>query len=574
MLNSDATSTRSLAQAASTWCHLRPFLIALAAGVFLSSPLHAASFNAASTITAVTVFPDGALITREANLTVPTGEHEVAIANLPSRLIESSLRISGASQGNVVLGSTEIKKQIARDVVNPREEQLREELTQFHTEKQIVLDRLQAAEDQLAYIRAMATSAGDEQQPSSYLQLPIDQWEVAWQTLQSATERTQKAIREARSEIQEIDKSIQQKTKQLNEIATHQKATRQLTLQLSSSNEAALTLKLRYQIRGAQWAPAYEADLSTENQTLALSSLALVSQRTGEDWSGVSLTVSTLRPAASTELPELAPWVIDLQSEAMQSRRLNKSLYSAPMADNTMMDSKANAFSADEMAAPEPKKAMVQQMGTLVQAPFSAAYKIAGKVTVNSGSDRRRLALDLQELDAELQLASVPRLDPRAVLLATTHFASDSPLLPGAVSLHRDGSFVGNSRLPLVQPGEELSLSFGEDDRVKISFVPEPEQKGNEGLLFGKRKKITKNYHFHVISQHEQAYNIRLLDNFPIAASDEIEVRHTGEKPTRIDEENKKGVAVWERQLEPGKPLDFNYGYEITYPKDQILIGL
>ena len=47
--------------------------------------------------------------------------------------------------------------------------------------------------------------------------------------------------------------------------------------------------------------------------------------------------------------------------------------------------------------------------------------------------------------------------------------ARGTPILPGQVSLFRDGTFVGNGRLPLLSPGEEHELGFGVDDAVRVT---------------------------------------------------------------------------------------------------------
>lgn len=56
---------------------------------------------------------------------------------------------------------------------------------------------------------------------------------------------------------------------------------------------------------GARWTPSYSLHLDAALQELRLVLRASIAQRTGEDWSGVALTVSTTEPMRWTELPEL-----------------------------------------------------------------------------------------------------------------------------------------------------------------------------------------------------------------------------------------------------------------------------
>jgi hypothetical protein len=62
---------------------------------------------------------------------------------------------------------------------------------------------------------------------------------------------------------------------------------------------------VEYLVPGARWAPAYSLRLSSVGSRAVLAMRALVSQRTGEDWDGVRLTLSTANAQRWSELPEL-----------------------------------------------------------------------------------------------------------------------------------------------------------------------------------------------------------------------------------------------------------------------------
>jgi hypothetical protein len=64
-------------------------------------------------------------------------------------------------------------------------------------------------------------------------------------------------------------------------------------------------LVLEYQVPGARWAPSYVLRFEKDWSRVALAMRASVAQRTGEDWRGVRLTLSTADLQAWTELPEM-----------------------------------------------------------------------------------------------------------------------------------------------------------------------------------------------------------------------------------------------------------------------------
>ncbi|MEB3339021.1 MAG: DUF4139 domain-containing protein, partial [Leptolyngbyaceae bacterium] len=74
---------------------------------------------------------------------------------------------------------------------------------------------------------------------------------------------------------------------------------------LSPVPARSLKVILEYFVPGARWTPAYVCRLDSRANTAAIAVRALICQRTGEDWSGVRLELSTAEPLAWCELPEL-----------------------------------------------------------------------------------------------------------------------------------------------------------------------------------------------------------------------------------------------------------------------------
>ncbi|HBE50619.1 MAG TPA: hypothetical protein DDW76_17915, partial [Cyanobacteria bacterium UBA11369] len=55
----------------------------------------------------------------------------------------------------------------------------------------------------------------------------------------------------------------------------------------------------------------YDLRTSSTSKRVNLRYLAEVRQKTGEDWMGVALKLSTAKPALTTMPPKLKPWYID-----------------------------------------------------------------------------------------------------------------------------------------------------------------------------------------------------------------------------------------------------------------------
>ena len=84
------------------------------AGAALSFPLapapaHAADVEAASAVEAVTVYPDGASVTRAVPLRLPAGSHTVILRGLAGSIDPASIRVEGVGTGRLAIGAVDVR---------------------------------------------------------------------------------------------------------------------------------------------------------------------------------------------------------------------------------------------------------------------------------------------------------------------------------------------------------------------------------------------------------------------------------------------------------------------------------
>ncbi|RVU84206.1 mucoidy inhibitor MuiA family protein [Leucothrix sargassi] len=549
-----------------------PFTITkIALGILIAttaSNLFAAELNTSSKISNVTVFPGSAKVSRIATLQVPDGESTLSITDLPMNLVATSLRVSGESDSNIGLGSVSLTRNVTQNVVLEKEQALRKQIEALNEERSELSDTVSRANAKLSYIKAMGAGSNGET-GTSYLQLPMDQWQQAWQMLGTATEEAQTTIRQTNAAIKQLDSELQKLQTELRDVASNQKSTRVATLNLNAESAGEITIKLDYMINGAGWAPVYDADINTENGQLSIKTQAEIYQRTGENWVDTNVTLSTLRPSQSSQLIELQPWSIDFRNDQLM---MSRGAAVTEMAFSADAMEEASVMSKSVASAPR-RKVQVQQ-SNLVSADFSAEYVVPSTVTLDTGNEKRRFLLNTQDFESDIVLASTPRLDPRVLLTTSFTYDKETPLLAGVTSLYRDGNYVGSSRISQKQAGEKVRLSFAEDDKVKLSFQPAPDTKRNDGVFFGKSKVVERGYQIKINNLHSKAYPIHIFDNIPVASHDDIEVKLSGAAPTAQDIDDKKGVMRWERTLKPNSEERLEYGYRVTYPEDKTLQGL
>src|SRR3954467_2265816 len=83
-----------------------------------AAPVRAADVDASSAVDAVTVYPDGASVTRLTTLDLPAGENSAVLKDFPLTLDPSSLRVEGEAGAKLTIGAIDAKPPRAALPVN------------------------------------------------------------------------------------------------------------------------------------------------------------------------------------------------------------------------------------------------------------------------------------------------------------------------------------------------------------------------------------------------------------------------------------------------------------------------
>ena len=170
------------------------------------------------------------------------------------------------------------------------------------------------------------------------------------------------------------------------------------------------------------------------------------------------------------------------------------------------------------------------------------------------------------ELDPALTVRTVPKRDQKAYLYAKVTIARGSPILPGQVSLFRDGTFVGNGRLPLLSPGEEYELGFGADDHVRVRHAIAEEKRGETGLISTSKTDV-RNFRITLKNLHERAILVAVIDQIPVSQNADIKIELIGKTaPSKRDLDDKRGILAWEMKLDADEERSVDFGYRVTWP--------
>ena len=329
---------------------------------------------------------------------------------------------------------------------------------------------------------------------------------------------------------------------------------RQVRIALAAPREG--SVRLRYQVAGPTWAPSYRATLDAEAGTVELERLAQVSQRTGEDWTGVALRLSTGSPRGATSGPQPRRWELSLRPPPA-------AVAAAPAAAMSARNfAPAMKAAQDGGGAEQPADFSVQ----VAQGEFATEFVVPGAVDVGSGAQRINFTLGSSKLPATVKVQTTPALDASAWLVA--ELAPPDGVWPdGPLQLLRGTQVAGQS---VWRRGtrEKLTLPFGRDEQVRVQVDPVPQKTASTGFISTRtERRVGRSYT--VENLRRTAIGLEVLEATPVATDEQITVtRQFDPAPRPGNWQEQPGIVAWTTTLAPGQRARFTAEYVISYPKD------
>jgi uncharacterized protein (TIGR02231 family) len=518
----------------------------------------AAEFRPPSRIDAVTVFPDGASITRRFAVDLPAGEHTLILDDLPLAADAGSLRVAGSGEGALTVGSVDARQARPTERSDPqavqRLEALRDE--RLALDDSIAAERMRkrAAE---ALVAPATLAAGDRG-------LDVAAASQALAAAHEVTLAADRAIRGAEQRQRRLDREIAE-----IEAGLRTQPPRRLEARVAVEAAAPFRgeLTLTYAVREARWSPVYDARLVTTGAkpSLDLVRRAEIRQRTGEDWSDVALTVSTARVARGGAVPVLPPLVVRyLEPEAMRERAGG-----AP--PPPVIAAPAAPASRAEADGGSPRLARVAEAEAAVDmGGFQASFAVPGRATVASGDGARAIRIASGTIAPDLVSRVVPSLDTTAFIEARFRHGDDVPLMPGRVTLYRDGVFAGRTTLAAATREDEVKLGFGPDDLVRVEHHVVRRTDGSSGLISTSK---TEEREFKIVVRNgsQVARRVVVEDRVPVAEAQDIVVESLAgaTAPTARDVDGRRGILAWTVDLAPGAIREIRHGWRLRWPSER-----
>jgi len=535
-----------------------------------ATPARAADLDATSAIDAVTVYPDGASVTRVIALDLPQGDSTLVAKDFPLTLDPASLRVEGEAGARLTIGAIDTRPPHTAPPVNLPE--LDQRIETLKDERANLQGTIAAANARRAFAERFAQASpaglGDKGEAR-----PIAEWRAAFAAVAEEVATADAAVRDAERIQRNIDREI---ARLEQERASKPPSKLEVRIDLAAAAATKSTLRVTYTVRNARWAPLYDARLDTgakdRKPALELVRRAEIKQSTGEDWSNVALAVSTVRTARGGSAPDLSSLIVQYpppprQAVAAGAATDNMLLRSAPVA--------APPAPLQQESSAKRERAEEQQAVAEING-FQVTFRIPGRVSLGANDGAKSLRVSTATIAPDLAVRSAPVVDPTAFLEASFKQTEDAPLLPGRVAIYRDGVFVGRGKMNATGKDETVRLGFGADDKVRIERSVLKRNEGSAGMIVTTSRTDERSFKTSIRNGHDFALRIAIEDQLPVSENEEIQVEMlpSTTPPSSTNLRDKRGVLEWAFEAKPGEARDIAFAWRVRWPKDKGVVML
>lgn len=475
-----------------------------------------------TTVKEMTIYRDGAMVTRTGNLSLKQGQHSIEIEGLSSSMDPSTIRFFLPEN---VTGSNVQPKSFTQ---KEQEKQLQD----LNAQLQLLESNIQAKQTQLELWKTNADFSQKDSLSISDMTSYIEQLPVRIAKIQEELIPLQQSLKE----LQEKKEDLQ------NQLHQHY-----LYVDLTVEQDGDYPFELVYFEPNASWTPFYEIH-SKEDNTLTIRHRARIEQYTYEDITQAKVTLVTGNPSITSDIPELYPHYLHTiqPMRNLQESRMTDAFDGEVVAMKVM----------DSFMPTDEEDAVLTQTDTMME------YVLPGLITLEK--DQEFLTdLTSQEIPCVYHEIAIPKSNSFAYYAAEVSTNDISSLLHTNAHIYHKGAYVGEIYIHFDETKDNYDISFGIDEHIKLKREKKKDFL-SKTLLKGQEKKEME-YELSITSSKDKEIPIVLYDQIPVSQEKDIIVEVTNLSNATPEESN--GQLKWEFDLSPQEKKTFTIAYTVSWPK-------
>jgi len=507
--------------------------------------------NAAASTEEVVIYPDRAMLKKTLPVAVSKGENILELTGLTPGIFDDSVQAGIRSGGKVRIVDIEVRRTALLKTDQDRTKEVQARIDKVDQELIRQANLLTVQKNSLDFLQRI-TPFSQEQNTSFST---VRDYIIAME--QATADRLGK-IAELEQSITDLNKKKVDLEKEKLNLGPGREESKSILVTVFADTATSFNLDYSYFLNGVEWTPKYEVRADSLSQRLELNFFAIVRQTSGEDFSGSNIEISTARPAISGELPELAPWRLDIYKPPVyQSYGRAKTMEISEAPQAAMLSAPF-----DDIAAPAMRSEAT-----------STSYVLAQKIVLPSDNQPHKILVSSSGAEGKFEYFAIPKLAKYASLTAELKNPFVFPLPEGELNIFLDGRFVSTQRVEKpILAGDEMRLTLGRDETIFTSSKLQKQFTERTGAF---SKKVRKHYEYaaEIVNGKSRPITVLVREQVPVSAHEEITVEITS--PTPKDAEiNSDGIITWTLTLAPGEKRQLTTIFNVIYPEDQEISGL
>ena len=272
--------------------------------LFLSARAQENEIDVKSKIDQVTVFLEGAQVSRRANPSLKPGVTLLKFSGIAPDIQEQSIQVEAPSAIKILSVSFKVNYMEELKVpekVSALEEERRKLWASLTQEKS--LEEVYREEE--AILKTNKSIGGTARGvPIEELKVAMDYFRQRLMDIRQQLLLLDRNIRKYKESIGKIDAQL----KELSAVKLQPSG--EIIIKVSSKAVTSAPMTIHYLVREARWFPSYDIRAKDIQSPISITYKANVSQHSGEDWKNVKLTISSGRPSQGGATPIIKPWIL------------------------------------------------------------------------------------------------------------------------------------------------------------------------------------------------------------------------------------------------------------------------
>ena len=267
-----------------------------------------------SQVKEVTVFLQGAQVTRTATVDLKPGASTLILHGTSPHIQENSIQAE-VNMGVKIIGASfrvNYLKDLKQSETSVELSNERDRLSELINNEKISLTIFSEEELMLKSNKVI----GGQQTGVNVkdLKIAVDYYRQRLMDIQEHKQQISARMDEYQKRARKIDEQLEEMK------ATKPMPEGEIIVKVEGISDVRIQLKVSYLVTQATWFPTYDIRAENIQSPIAITYKANISQQSGEDWESIKLTVSSANPSSSGAKPSLNPWILGFNNGTRTNR--------------------------------------------------------------------------------------------------------------------------------------------------------------------------------------------------------------------------------------------------------------